>query len=55
LSLKREPSGLVQETRVVSSFQSFLREKSGATLMEYGLIAAGVGAVFLAAARLVSG
>ncbi len=38
-----------------ASFLSFLREECGATVMEYGLIAAGIGLVCLAAASLVGG
>lgn len=38
-----------------ASFLSFLREERGATVMEYSLIAAGIGLVFLAAASLVNG
>jgi Flp pilus assembly pilin Flp len=38
-----------------ASFLSFLRSEAGATVMEYGLIAAGIGLVVLAAASLVTG
>jgi pilus assembly protein Flp/PilA len=39
--------------RVMSKFVAFLKDKSGATAIEYGLIAAGISVVIIATVNLI--
>jgi pilus assembly protein Flp/PilA len=49
----REPLGCQQRRFPMNMFSRFLRDESGATAIEYGLIAAGIAVVIITAVQLI--